>query len=243
MKRMYKSIVAALVIVGIALFIPAMAVAQDAEPAEPTATGSDSSEPSEDQPSVDEALPDADETATAEPAAPEPEPAAAAPTAPAPTAPAPAAAAPAPAQVAPAATRGFINNIFFTGQFGGGPMASLGAGIAFLDNIVRPEVLFGYTVSDGFSGFSLNAKLNARILALPINDWFGMYATIGTSFVFFSSDAQIVSAAFVAQELEFRNILDVPAMALYFEQNFFFVETIEGNTLFQLAIGLRASLF
>ncbi len=150
---------------------------------------------------------------------------------------------PAPPPAATTPTRGFINNIFFTGQFGGGPMASLGAGIAFLDNIVRPEVLFGYTVSEGFSGFSMNAKLNARILAIPINDWFGMYATIGTSFVFFSSDAQIVSAAFVAQELEFRNILDVPAMSLYFEQNFFFVETIEGSVLFQLAIGLRASLF
>ena len=150
------------------------------------------------------------------------------------------AAADSPARSAPS---GFINNLFFTGQFGGGPMASLGAGIAFLDNIVRPEVLLGYTIGDGFSGFSVNAKLNARILALPINDWFGMYGTIGTSFVFFSSDAQIVSAAFVAQEFDFRNILDIPSLSIYFEQDFFFVPTTEGNVLFQLAIGFRASLF
>ncbi len=138
---------------------------------------------------------------------------------------------------------GFINNLFFTGQFGGGPMASAGVGLAFLDNIVRPEILAGYTVGDGFNGFSVTTKLNARILALPINDWFGIYGTIGTSFVFFSADAQIVSAGFLAQELEFKDILNVPALSIYFEQDFFFVETIEGSILFQLAIGIRASLF
>jgi hypothetical protein len=141
------------------------------------------------------------------------------------------------------ARSGFINNLFFTGQFGGGPMASVGAGVAFLDNIVRPEILAGYTVGDGFTGFSVTTKLNARILALPINDWFGLYGTIGTAFVFFSGNAQIVSAALLAQELEFKNILNVPSLSLYFEQDFFFVETIEGNMLFQLAIGIRASLF
>ncbi len=150
---------------------------------------------------------------------------------------------PATAPPAGAQPRGFINNLFFTGQFGGGPMASLGAGVAFLDNIVRPEVLLGYTVSDGFSGFSVSTKLNARILALPINDWFGIYGTIGTAFVFFSGNAQIVSAAFVAQELEFKNILDIPAFSLYFEQDFYFVETIEGSMLFQLGIGIRANIF
>jgi hypothetical protein len=138
---------------------------------------------------------------------------------------------------------GFISNLFFTGQFGGGPMASVGAGLAFLDNIVRPEILAGYTVGDGFNGFSVTAKLNARVLALPINDWFGIYGTIGTAFVFYSADAQIVSAGFLAQELEFKNVLNTPALSLYFEQDFFFVDTIEGSVLFQLAIGIRASLF
>jgi hypothetical protein len=139
--------------------------------------------------------------------------------------------------------RGFISNLFFTGQFGGGTMASLGAGIAFLDNVVRPEVLLGYTATGGYTGFSVNAKLNARIVALPINDWFGMYASIGTSFTFFSADAEIVSAFLVAQEFEFRNVLDIPSLLIYFEEDFFIVPTTEGNMLFQLAIGFRASVF
>ena len=146
---------------------------------------------------------------------------------------------------APARTQrgGFVSNLFFTTQFGGGPMVSAGAGLAFLDNIVRPELLAGYTVGEGFSGFSVTTKLNARILALPVNDWFGIYGTIGTSFVFFSADAQIVSSGFLAQELEFKNMLNIPAVSLYVEQDFYFVETIEGSVLFQLAIGFRASLF
>jgi len=146
-------------------------------------------------------------------------------------------------QGADASPTGFINNIFFTGQFGGGPMVSAGAGVAFLDNIVRPEVLLGYTSGEGFSGFNVSAKLNARILALPINDWFGMYGTIGTAFVFFSADSQIVSAAFIAEEFEFVEVLGVPSLSLYFEQDFFFVPTTEGNMLFQLGIGIRASVF
>ena len=140
-------------------------------------------------------------------------------------------------------SRGFINNLFFTGQFGGGVMASVGAGVAFLDNVVRPEVLLGYTGGTGFNGFSVNAKLNARIVSLPINDLFGMYATLGTSFAWFSSDTQIVSAFFIAQEFEFTNVGNIPAISLYFEQDFFFVPTTEGNMLFQMAIGLRTSLF
>lgn len=141
-------------------------------------------------------------------------------------------------------TRGFINNLFFTGQFGSGTMVSLGAGIAFLDNIVRPEVLLGYTAGDsGYSGTSVTTKLNARIFTLPINEWFGMYGTIGTSFTFFSSDTQIVSAAFLAEEFEFLNVPGVPSLSLYFEQDFFFVPTTEGNMLFQMGIGIRASLF
>lgn len=146
-------------------------------------------------------------------------------------------------QEADASGGGFINNIFFTGQFGGGPMVSAGAGVAFLDDIVRPELLLGYTSGEGFSGFNVSAKLNARILALPINEWFGMYGTIGTAFVFFSADSQIVSAAFIAEEFEFVEVLGVPSLSLYFEQDFFFVPTTEGNMLFQLGIGIRASVF
>lgn len=146
-------------------------------------------------------------------------------------------------QAADGSPGGFVNNVFFSGQFGGGPMVSLGAGVAFLDNIVRPEVLLGYTSGEGFSGFNVSAKLNARILALPINEWFGMYGTIGTAFVFFSADSQIVSAAFIAEEFEFVDVLGVPSLSLYFEQDFFFVPTTEGNMLFQLGIGIRASVF
>ena len=86
-------------------------------------------------------------------------------------------------------------------------------------------------------------KLNARVFALPINDWFGMFATIGTSFTFFSAQSQIASAAFISEELEFYNFLEVPTMSLYFEQDFFFVPTTEGNILFQLGIGVRVSMF
>lgn len=140
-------------------------------------------------------------------------------------------------------TRGFVNNIFFTAQFGGGTMGALGAGIAFLDNIVRPEVLLGYTGGDGYNGTSLTTKLNARIFALPINEQFGMYATLGTSFTFFSSDSEVASAAFLAEEFEFIDFMNVPSLSLYLEQDFYFVSTTEGNVLFQLGIGIRASLF
>ena len=142
-----------------------------------------------------------------------------------------------------AGQRGFVNSLFFTMQYGGGVMLSTGGGVAFFDNVVRPELLVGYTPSGQFQDLSLSAKLNARILGIPAGESVGIFGTIGTNFTFFSSDNRIVSSAFLAQEVDIREILGLPTVSLYIEEHLFFVATEESNVVFQLAIGTRVSLF
>lgn len=137
----------------------------------------------------------------------------------------------------------FVNSLFFTLQYGGGVMLSTGGGLAFFDNVVRPEVLIGYTPSGNLKDFSVNSKLNARVVGFDVSEVVSIYGTLGAAFTYFSSNNRIVSAAFLAQEVDVREVFGVPTFTFYIEENVYFVETTEGNAIFQLAIGGRVSLF
>ncbi|HCL56609.1 MAG TPA: hypothetical protein DHW82_06325 [Spirochaetia bacterium] len=138
---------------------------------------------------------------------------------------------------------GFVQSMFFTFQFGGGSMLSAGAGLSFFSNVVRPEVLAGYSPSGEYKSLSFAAKLNARILGIKITESSGFFATIGANFTFFSGNAKIAPSAFLAQEFDFKDVLFMSTFTFYFEENFYFIENKEGSVLFQLGIGIRMSIF
>lgn len=138
---------------------------------------------------------------------------------------------------------GLLQSVFITTQFGGGMMISAGGGFGFFDNIVRPELLLGFTPEGAYQGFTTTLKLNARIVRIAFTPEIGLFGTIGTGFTFFSGSLQVTSAAFVALEFAIKEILLIPEISLFTEADLYFVTTREGNLLFQLGIGLRAHVF
>jgi len=144
---------------------------------------------------------------------------------------------------AESADRGFLNSLFVTAQFGGGMMVSAGAGLAFFDNVVRPELLLGYTPEGEFTDFSVSAKLNTRLFAIPLSERVGVYGGLGTNFTFFSGNARVASAAFLSQEIDVTDLAGIPAVGVFIEEHFYFVESEDSSVVFQLGLGLRASLF
>jgi len=128
-------------------------------------------------------------------------------------------------------------------------MVSFGGGFGFFGNIVRPEILMGYTEQPAgggegdFYGFSAQFKLNARMYRLRLGDRLIAYPSLGTGFTFFPNASQVVSSAFLAQELDLHHVIGQTIVTFYFEESLYFVQTAEGNLLFQLAIGLRLQPF
>jgi hypothetical protein len=135
----------------------------------------------------------------------------------------------------------YVQSWFITAQFGGGSMILAGAGLAFFNNIVRIEGLVGYTPEGAYKDFSFCLRLSARMVEFKLSDNFLVNAAIGSSYTFFSNSLVITGALTFSEEIEMRNIL-LPSISLYFEQDIYFVQNVEGNFLFQLGIGLRANL-
>jgi hypothetical protein len=137
----------------------------------------------------------------------------------------------------------FIDSVFIDTQFGGGMMLSIGGGLSFFKNIVRTEVLFGYTPDGVYKDISITGKLNARMLQIKINDEMGFFGTIGACFTFFSGNAKVAPAFLISQELDFRNIWIFTVLTVFLEQDFYFVDNKEGSLLMQFAMGVRVNIF
>jgi len=138
--------------------------------------------------------------------------------------------------------------LFLTAQFGGGPMASGGIGVALFDNHIRPEIQFGYTPSVEFEGmrydgFSIGARMTARLLSLDLSEHLALEAGLGPNYAFYTGNMRVASSLFLAQAIDFREFLGLGTMSFFVEEHLYFLESEDSPYIFQLGLGLRFQLF